>query len=338
MDLKTLCELDGPSGSEKPVRKAILEAARAVCENVRVDKMGNVICHKPGAREGAPHVALAAHMDEVGFIILGHTEDGMLRFRCVGGIDPRVIVSKWVRSEDAAGNVKGVIGAKAIHLQSAADREKVLDYEGLYIDIGAKDRDEAEKLCPKGTYFSFDTGFELFGDGFAVSKALDDRVGCYNLLRILENEYPCDLTVCFVTCEEVGLRGSTGAAYAAHADMAVILEGTAANDLGDVPERMHVCEPGRGVAVSFMDGASIADREMFKNMLEIAETENIPAQVKRACTGGNDAGSFQRARDGARTVVLSVPCRYIHSPSNVCKLSDVDAQYALCDAFLRLGV
>ncbi len=331
MDLKTLCELNGASGDEHAVRKAILTACRLACDDVHIDRSGNVIAHKQGASKDSPRVALAAHMDEVGFIVVGHTEDGLLRFRPIGGIDPRVIVSKWV----ALGDVKGVIGAKAIHLQSPQDRETVLDYKGLYIDIGAKDKAEAERLCPIGTYAYFDVSFEPFGEGMVVSKALDDRVGCYNLLRILQNDYDCDLTVCFVTNEEVGLRGSAGAAFAAEADIAVILEGTSANDMGDIPERFKVCSVNQGVAVSFMDRASIADRKLFKEMLAIAKEQEIPHQGSMGITGGNDAASFQRAKKGCRTVVLSVPCRYIHSSSSVCSLNDVDAQYALLDAFLK---
>lgn len=335
MELKTLCELFGPSGFEGPVRRAIVEEAQKYCADVRVDKMGNVIAFQKGTRADGGHVAVAAHMDEIGFIVYGHTEEGMLRFRPVGGIDSRVVVSKWVVSDPGTGGVKGVIGAKAIHLQSAADRQKVLDYDSLYIDIGAKDRQEAEGLCPLGTYFAFDGEFTTFGEGFAVSKALDDRVGCHTMLRLMQNKYPVDVSYCFVTGEEVGLRGSQGAAYRVKAPVALVLEGTAANDLGDVKPQAQVANPGKGVAVSFMDGASIADRGLFKKMLELGEKEKIAYQVKRACTGGNDAGSFQRSGAGAKTVVLSVPCRYIHSASNVCALSDVEAQYSLADAFLR---
>ena len=331
MDLKTLCELPGPSGDEKKVRAYLAEEAKKSCEDVRIDRMGNVVCRKKSAVKNAPHIVVAAHMDEVGFIVVGHSDDGMLLFRAIGGIDPRAIVSKWVRF----GDVPGVIGAKAIHLQSPEDRERVLKYENLYIDIGAKDKQEAEGFCPVGTYGVFDAGFEPFGDGFVVSKALDDRVGCYGLLRLMRNDYECDVTYVFTTGEEVGLRGATGAGYLLQPDIAVILEGTAANDLGDTQERFHVVTPGKGVAVSFMDGTSIADKDLFKQMLDLAAAGGIPCQVKRGVTGGNDAGMFQRAAAGARTVVLSVPCRYIHSGSGVAKLSDIEAQYHLADAFLK---
>lgn len=333
MDLKTLCELNGPSGNEREVRLAIYEEAAKHCDDVRIDRMGNVLCHKKGTREGAPHVVVAAHMDEVGFIISGHTDDGMLNFMCIGGIDPRVIISKWVTVGEQ--KIPGVIGAMAIHLQTENDRKRVLDYDSLFIDIGAKNKAEAERLCPLGTYANFDSCYEPLGDGCVVAKALDDRVGCYTMLRLLRNDYPCDLTLAFVSQEEVGLRGSKGAAYTIAPDIAVVLEGTAANDLGDTPESKQVCSVKKGVTVSFMDRASIADRKLFKTMLELAKANGIPAQVKRGITGGNDAASFQQTAAGARTVVLSVPCRYIHSGSSVASLADIDAQYALSDAFLK---
>ncbi|HHX21045.1 MAG TPA: M42 family metallopeptidase [Clostridiales bacterium] len=333
MDLKQLTDIDAVSGNENALRRAIVEAARALCDDVTIDRSGNVIATKPGTDDRLPHVVLSAHMDEVGFMIVGYTDDGLLRIRPIGGIDPRVAVSKWVRvGKDA---LPGVIGAMAIHLQTPEDRQRVLAFDKLYIDIGAKDQKEAERLCPLGTYAAFDTPYTPFGDGFVAAKALDDRVGCLSLLRILENDYAAKVTCAFVTQEEVGLRGAKGAAFTLQPDIAIVLEGTAANDVGDVPARSRVCEAGNGVCVSFMDGASIADRGLFQSMLSLAASEGIPHQVKRAVTGGNDAGAYQRTGAGARTVVLSVPCRYIHSGASVAKLSDIDAQYALAHAFLN---
>ncbi len=330
MDLKTLCELNGASGREGAVRKAVMEAARPLCDSVRIDRMGNVIAFKKG-RTGKRRLLFSAHMDEVGFIILDATDDGLLIFRPVGGVDPRVTVSKYVTVGDK--NVKGVIGALAIHLQSPEDRKRVLDYENLYIDIGAKTKEEALADCPPGSYAYFDTGYQEFGDGCVVSKALDDRVGCWNLLRLLENEYDADVTCAFVTQEEVGLRGATGAAFEAQADTVIVLEGTTAGDMGDADKTRTVCEPGKGVAVSFMDRASIANGELYRELMELAEKKGVAHQVKRGATGGNDAGAYQRSREGVRTCVLSVPCRYIHGPSSVAKLSDIEAQLALARAY-----
>ncbi|NLD83286.1 MAG: M42 family metallopeptidase [Clostridiales bacterium] len=330
MDLKTLCELNGASGNENAVRKYILEQAKPLCDSVCIDRMGNVIAFKKGSGSGK-HVLFSAHMDEIGFIIIDATDEGLLQFRPVGGIDPRVAVSKYVVVGEE--QVKGVIGALAIHLQSAEDRKRVLGFDSLYIDIGAKSKDEALEHCPRGSYAYFDSDYQEFGDGCAVAKALDDRVGCCNLLRLLENSFDADVTCAFVTQEEVGLRGAMGAAYAADADAVIVLEGTTAGDMGDVPRAQRVCEPGLGVAVSFMDRASIADRELYRSLTALAEEKGIPYQIKRGATGGNDAGSYQRSKAGARTCVLSVPCRYIHGPSSVVKLCDVEAQYQLARAF-----
>lgn len=334
MDLKTLCEIHAPSGDEKQLRRALLEEARALCgeENVRIDRMGNVLCFKKGTEVGRPHVCVSAHMDEVGFIILAAADDGLLQFRPIGGIDPRVVVSKRVLvGED---RLPGVIGAMAIHLQSKADRERVLDYDGLYIDIGAKDKDEALAKCPPGTYAYFDTPYTPFGDGFVCAKALDDRVGCYNLLRLMRESYPGDATFAFVTQEEVGLRGSSGAAYTVRPDICINLEGTAANDIGCVESPDEVCRAGEGVAVSFMDRSSVYQRRLFKKLLALADSQGIAHQVKRGVTGSNDAANYQRAAAGALACTLSVPCRYIHSGASVCCLSDIDAQFALTRAFL----
>ncbi len=330
MELKTLCELNGASGQEGAVRKAVIEAAKPLCDDVRIDRMGNVIAFKKG-RTGKRHILFSAHMDEVGFIILDATEDGLLSFRPVGGIDPRVTVSKYVVVGEK--KLKGVIGALAIHLQSAEDRKRVLDYENLYIDIGAKTKDEALKDCPPGSYAYFDSAYQEFGDRFVVSKALDDRVGCWNLLRLLEHEYDADITCAFVTQEEVGLRGAMGAAFQASADTVIVLEGTTAGDMGDADKTRTVCEPGKGVTVSFMDRASIANRELYRELMELAAEKGIAHQVKRASTGGNDAGAYQRSKEGVRTCVLSVPCRYIHGPSSVAKYSDIEAQLLLARAY-----
>jgi len=334
MDLKQLCEIHAPSGDEKRLRRALLQEARTLCgeENVRIDRFGNVLCFRKGTETGLPHVCVSAHMDEVGFLIMGATEDGLLKFRPVGGIDPRVVVSKRVLVGESL--LPGVIGAMAIHLQSEADSERVLDYDGLYIDIGAKDKDEALAKCPPASYAYFDTPYTSFGDGFVCAKALDDRVGCYNLLELMRQSYPGDVTFAFVSQEEVGLRGSAGAAYTVRPDIAINLEGTAANDLGDVESQDEVCCAGKGVTVSFMDNSSIYQRKLFKKLLELADANGIAHQAKRGVTGSNDAASYQRSRGGALSCTLSVPCRYIHSGASVCCLADVDAQYALTHAFL----
>ena len=357
MDLKTLTEINAPSGHEQAIRRVLLDELKKLGFATVLDRMGNVVVVKEGTGD-APRkrVMVSAHMDEVGLIVTSATEDGYLRIAAAGGMDPRVLVSKRVTVGDD--KLPGVIGAVPIHLQSAAERKHVLSMDELLVDIGAKNKDEAERKhvlsmdellvdigaknkdeaerkAPMGTYISFDTPYVEYGDGFACGKAFDDRVGCLSLLRLLQEELPVDLVACFVSEEEVGCRGAKGAAFQQEPDIGIVLEGTTCNDLGDVPETAHVCEAGQGVAVSFMDGASIANRALFRKALDVAKQENIPHQVKHSVSGGNDGGAIQRAREGVPVVVLSVPCRYIHSPSSVVKLSDVESQFALVKALVK---
>lgn len=334
MDLKTLTELRAPSGHEQPIRRALLAELKDMGLDPQLDRMGNVVVVKQGTKGAdAPRVMVAAHMDEVGLLVANATEEGFLRTLPVGGVDSRVVISKQVLCGDEA--IPGVIGAMAIHLQTAEDRKHVLSYDDIYVDIGAKDKAEAEAKCPKGTYITFDTDYVEFGEGCVSAKALDDRVGCYNLLRVLREEYPCTVVAVFTSEEEVGCRGAKGAAFAQEPDMGIVLEGTTCNDLGNVPEPEQVCKVGAGVAVSFMDRSSIGNRSLFQKALRLGEEQRIACQVKGSVSGGNDAGEIQLARAGVPTLVLSVPCRSIHSPSSVCKLSDVEAQLALVQVLLK---
>lgn len=333
MDLKTLTELRAPSGHEQPIRRALLAELKDMGLTPALDCMGNVVVVKPGTKADAPRVLVAAHMDEVGLLVANVTEEGFLRTLPIGGVDSRVIISKRVLCGDEG--IPGVIGAMAIHLQTAEDRKHVLSYDDIYVDIGAKDKAEAEAKCPMGTYITFDTEHVPFGDGFVSAKALDDRVGCYNLLRLLQEDFPCTVVAVFTSQEEVGCRGAKGAAFAQEPDMGLVLEGTTCNDLGNVPEPEQVCKVGAGVAVSFMDHASIGNRKLFRRALALGAEKQIACQVKAAVSGGNDAGAIQLSREGVPTLVLSVPCRSIHSPSSVCKLSDVDAQLELARALLK---
>lgn len=344
MELKQLCELPGISGREELVRTAIYNECVNVLgrDNVVIDRAGNVIAHKAGTRK--EKIMLSAHMDEVGLMVISHTDDGLLRVRNIGGIDPRVLVSKRVlvgypvpAKDDcpAAEPLNGVIGAMAIHQQTAEDRKNVLPIDQLYVDIGAKDKDEAKAKAPAGTPITFATAYTPFGDGALLCKAADDRVGCYNLLRLLHADVKADTYFVFSNQEEVGCRGATGAAFRLMPDIAIALEGTTANDAGDTPEARKICRVGEGVAISFMDNSSIANPELFQQMMALAEHSGVKHQVKMSVSGGNEGGVMQRAGSGARTVVLSVPCRYIHSPSTVCALVDIEAQYLLCKAYLE---
>ncbi len=346
MELKTLLELPGISGREERVRMAIYDACvqKLGKDAVTIDKMGNVIAHKSGKNANAPHVMLCAHMDEVGLMVISATDEGLLRVRAIGGIDSRVLVSKRVKvgydtpakdDKPAKEALNGVIGAMAIHQQTAEDRKNILPIEQLYVDIGAKNKEEALASAPAGTPITFDTSYTPFGDGMLLARALDDRVGCYNLLRLMDAEVDGETDFVFTCQEEVGCRGATGVAFRIQPDIAIILEGTTANDKGDTIDTQQVCRCGQGVTISFMDNASIAQPDMFKAMMSLAKAKDIRHQVKMSVSGGNEGGTFQQIGMGAKTCVLSVPCRYIHSPATVCALADIQSQYQLTKAYLE---
>jgi len=330
--LKRLTEARGVTGNENEAREIILELAAQTGAEVSVDRIGNVIAGKTG-QKGGKKVMLAAHMDEVGFLISGISDNGMLKFKPVGGIDQRILLSK--RALIGKNGIPGVIGVKAIHLQEPEERNKVIQQKQMYIDIGVKSREEAEKLVEIGDYASFDSRFVRFGDNKVKAKSLDDRAGCGILLELLKETYDFNLAACFTVQEEIGLRGAEVAAWHVEPDLAVVLEGTTCADIPDVPEHLQTTRQGRGPAISFMDHSSIGDKGLFRRMVETAESRSIPYQIKENVAGGNDAGSIQRSRSGVPTVVVSVPCRYIHSPSSVMDLDDYANTLRLMKEFLK---
>lgn len=327
--LKALSELYGVSGNEARVRAYLRKEAGPFADEMFVDPVGNLYVHKRG--EG-PRVMLAAHMDEVGMIVRDITEAGTLLYDA-GGIDPRVVVSK--RVVIGPNDVPGVIGAKAIHLQSPEERTRALKHTDLYVDIGAKDRADAEKLVGKGDYISFTTKFSCFGDGLVKGKALDDRVGCAILLELLRGGYQCDLWAVFTVQEELGLRGAAVTANRVKPDVALILEGTTANDVAETPSHRSVTTVGAGAAISFMDGRTIVPEKMLVTLREAAKREGLPWQMRRGTAGGTDAGAIHRSLAGVVCGGISVPCRYIHSPVSIAAITDIEAAYRLAHTFLN---
>ena len=203
--LKTLCSLSGVSSREDQVRDYIRRRVEPHADQVRTDALGNLIVFKRGARAAGNRLMLCAHMDEVGLIVKSVTDEGYLKFGCVGGIDRRVLLGKRVTVGERA--VPGVIGLKAIHLTTPEERKKVPKLTDLYIDIGAKDQAEALAQVELGDVCTFVSDTVEFGSGMLKAKAIDDRVGCAVMVKLLEEELPMDCTFVFSVMEEVGTRG-----------------------------------------------------------------------------------------------------------------------------------
>ena len=338
MLLKDITALFGPSGWEDEARNAIRKEAQDILKEkegrVYGDTMGNLYAYRKGTDKHAPHIMLAAHMDEVGFIVRFADEDGQLRIDSVGGVDARCCVSKRVIVGEK--RIPGVIGIKAIHLMSDADSKKAPDYDSIFIDIGTKSKEEAEGLCPPGSYATFESEYREFGDGFVKAKALDDRAGCMILLDVLrESDYPGDITCVFTVQEEVGLRGAKIAARKVKPDKAIILDTTTANDMGMIDSHKQVTRCGDGPALTFMDRRAIIPQAMRDLALAAAKKRGIPVQIKRGNSGGTDAGEIHLTGEGVDCLVIVIPCRYCHSGASVCKLNDIENAKKLAFAVLE---
>lgn len=320
-NIEKLSKLIGVSGGEEDVREFIISRLPSECE-YKTDNIGNLLVFKKGRKTPKNKVMLCAHTDEVGFIVSSLSDNGTLKFSPVGGINPSVVFGRKVIFKNG---VIGVIAAKAVHMLSDEEEEKQPKLSDLSIDIGAKDKEEALKYIAPGDFCTFMSDYEEFGEGFIKGKALDDRTGCAILLELLSRDNEYDMYCAFTVQEEIGTRGAACAAYNVKPDMAIVLETTTACDISGVEDEKKVCILGNGAVASFMDKGTIYDRELYRLSFECAEKAGVKCQTKTLVAGGNDSGAIHKAVGGIRTAALSVPTRYLHSPSCVMKKEDVIA-------------
>lgn len=327
--IKELCLLSGISGRENAVRDYIIEQIKD-CAEYSIDPLGNLLVFKKGRNPAVNKVMLDAHMDEVGLIVTAITSDGFLRFTKVGGIDSRVILGRTVKVGDKA--VNGVIGIKPVHLVEKSAEADIPKADDLYIDIGAKSKEEAMEYVRLGDSIWFESDFVEFGDGFIKSKALDDRAGCAVLIEMIKSELEYDMWFSFSVQEEIGTRGAQTAAFTIAPDYAIAVETTTAADISGVKDEKRVCICGNGGTVSFMDRSTLYSKELYDKAFEIAAKEGIACQPKTMVAGGNDSGAIHKSRGGVKVLTVSIPCRYLHSPSCVIKYNDAEATLRLVKA------
>ncbi|MGI5875214.1 MAG: M42 family metallopeptidase [Dethiobacteria bacterium] len=332
MYLKELSQISGVSGDERRVRNFIREKLEAWGIKNYVDTMGNLYAFKEGGTAGEQSLMLSAHMDEVGLMISSIEKNGHLRFYLVGGVNKDFLVSKPVKI--GSRGISGVIGAKAIHLQKKEERQKTLEVEQLYIDIGVKNKEEAEKHVKIGDYVTFDTTAEST-DHYFRGKALDNRAGCAALLQILKRDYPFNFTAVFTVQEEVGIRGAKVAAYHVKPEIALIIETTLAVDVPGAKEQDHSTSLGSGPAFTLMDNSVITHPKLLERLIEIAEQEKRPYQFRRYTGSFTDAGAVSVSRGGVISGVISTPCRYIHTPVSQLCLDDWRHLVEIVDSFIR---
>ena len=329
--LERLTNACAVSGDEGEVRKIVLEQVKPHADDVRVDALGNVLVTCQGSGENRLRVMVAAHIDEIGFMLIHDEGDGIFRFDTVGGIDERQLAGKpvWVGHD----KIPGVIGAKPIHLTTAKDRKNTITKDTLRIDIGIENKDKAAV----GDRATFATTFKRIGPSLRA-KALDDRIGVATLIELVKHAPPnIDLLAAFTVQEEVGLRGARVAAYALDPDIAIALDSTPAYDMPTWDEEENVrynTKLGAGPAIYVADRGTLSDPRLIRHLVDTAEAEGIPYQFRQPGGGGTDAGSIHLQRAGIPSVSVSVPGRYAHTAAGITRISDWRNTLALLYAAL----
>ena len=319
--IQTLNAAHGPSGDEGQIRDVIARLAAPHADEVTTDVMGNLIVRKAGK---GPKVMFAAHMDSIGLIVTHIEKDGFLRVGRLGGVSPKEAVFTPVRFKN------GVCGTFVKEEKAEFGKLKL---DECYVDIGAKSEEEARELVQVGDTAVYDTPAALCG-AMVRSPYLDNRISCAILLQALAGltDCPNDLYLVFTVQEEVGTRGSKTAAWSIDPDYGVAVDVT---DVDDTPgtERGGTVQLGRGAAVKIMDSSVICHPAVVEKLEEIAGAEEIPVQRDILRAGGTDAGSIHITRSGVRTGGISVPCRYVHAPTEMVHLGDAEACVRLVQAF-----
>lgn len=309
MLLKQLSELNSVSGNEKAVRDFIIAEIKDHVDDVRIDRIGNIIAYKKG-KITKPEIMVSAHMDEVGLLVNQIDSEGLLGFTLVGDIDNRILISKPVIVGEKS--ILGVIGAKPIHLQKSDERKKSIDYEALYIDIGAASKQEAEKLVKLGDYVSFQSEFREFGEDLLKGKALDNRAGCEMLIDTIKSETDMSFYAVFSVMKEIGIFGGEPATYSIDPDINIILDSS-----------LEQNKLGSGPILSIMEKGAFFSSEMTKRLIQMSKEKNIPHQLCGFDSDRSDACKMQTTGTGTKTLKISIPCKYRRSAVTVINKEDL---------------
>jgi endoglucanase len=333
--LKKLCEAHGVPGREEAVRTLVVSELKKICDEIRTDALGNVIALKKGNGRG-PKVMLAAHMDEIGFLV-SHIDEkaGFLRIDPVGGFDPRVLMAQRVIVHTDKGDLIGIIGSKPPHILTEEERKKPLELKDLFIDLGLP-AEEVKKRVSIGDFITLQQDFADVGN-LVSCKALDDRVGVYVMIEAVKRakKHVCDIYAVATTQEEVGVRGARVSSFNIAPDIGVALDVTVASDVPGAGEHEHVTKLGAGVAIKIKDSLSISNPKLVRRMRQLAEKKKIKCQMEILPRGGTDAGAIQMTREGVAAITLSIPTRYLHSVVEAVHKDDIQAAVDLLAAFLE---
>jgi len=336
--LKELCETPGIPGREERLRAIVRRELEPTVDEMRVDTMGNLICVKKN--EGAPKLMIAAHMDEIGFVVSYIDEKkGWLRLVGLGGHDPRNMVAQRVTISTASGDLPGVLypGIKPPHIQGPDEAKVNPPVSEFFVDMGLPAA-EVQNLVHIGDMVTMRRDFEEVGECVSA-KALDNRVAVYVMIRALQaaQRFGFEVYAVATSQEEIGLRGALTSAYGIDPDVGIALDTTLAVDIPGVSEHEQVTQLGKGTAIKIFDGSVIANPKLVAYLRELADRRSILWQNEILPRGGTDAGAIQRVRAGVASGVISIPTRYIHSPVEMVHTGDVEASISLLAAFMEEG-
>jgi putative aminopeptidase FrvX len=326
--LKNLSELPGISGYEDDVREFIIKQIKGKAK-IEVDALGNVIAKVVG-REKGPTVMLAAHMDEVGFVVKYIEKEGVLRFVKIGGIDNRILLDQRVVVWTKKGPLHGMIESRPPHIQKKEEQGKIMKHDELFIDIGAKDSKEVERFgIQKGDAVTFDSSFVNLTDKTCMGKAFDNRIGIYLLIEAINNFKPKKGIFYFVfsTQEETGLKGARTAAFKLDPDFAIAIDTTIAGGIPAVKPQETDLLFGKGPIITFLEAGgrgAMVPQSMRQFLIGLAKKAKIDYQTDIIEGGMTDAAMIQLTREGILTGGVSVPVRNIHAANSICYKKDID--------------
>jgi endoglucanase len=334
--LKQICEIAGPPGFEKRVRDFVINQVTPLVDEVKVDNLGNVIAIKKGVRNpDGKRVMIAAHMDEIGFIVTHIDENGFLRFHTLGGFDPKTLTAQRVIVHGKK-DLVGVMGSKPIHVMSAEERTKLPKTTDFFIDLGMS-KEEVVKWITIGDPVTRDR--ELIEMGDCVNcKSIDNRVAVFILIETLKqlNNPAYDVYATFTVQEEVGLRGANVAAHSINPDFGIALDTTIAFDVPGAQAHEKVTELGKGTAIKIMDAMTICDYRMVEFMKQTAIKEKITWQPEILTAGGTDTAGVQRmGKQGSIAGAISIPTRNLHQVIEMAHKQDIEDSIALLKACLE---
>jgi endoglucanase len=335
--LEKLSNACGVTGREEEVREQMSKFLKPYVDEVKEDNLGNVIGIKEG-KKNAPKVMLAAHMDEIGLLVKTISKEGFLQFMKLGGIDDRVLLAQKVMVYTEKGPLHGIIGSKPPHIQKEDERKRVIPYDELFVDVGAASSEEAQKMGVKiGDPIEFDIRFAKISKNIVIGKAFDDRAGCAIMIETLKRLEKTDCTVYAVGTvqEEVGCRGATTSAFGLCPDIGIALDVTVAGDTPGVKEIDAPIKLGKGPSLTIADSLLITHPKVLRLLVDTAEENKIPYQLEAGLPGGTDAGRISLTREGVPSGTISLPARYIHSPTSLISLADAENVVKLAIATIQ---